>query len=72
MPDNWEQVAPVYVETLADIPDDLIAEAFNRVLRECKFWPRPAEIREMVAPDLSRRRTAVSRLQHALWKADHP
>jgi small-conductance mechanosensitive channel len=39
----------VYIESLADVHLDRLDEAFKRVLRECKFLPSIAEIRDMAS-----------------------
>lgn len=65
LPDNWEQQSVAYYSALADIPEDLIRLAFERVARNCRFWPRPAEVREQIAGELFERRLAVRRLKAA-------
>lgn len=65
MPDNWAEQAAAWYSALADIPEDLIRVAFERVARNCRFWPRPAEVREQIAAELSERRVAVRRLKVA-------
>lgn len=65
IPDNWEDQAQAWYAALADIPEDLIRLAFERVARNCRFWPRPAEVREQIAGELFERRLAVRRLKAA-------
>lgn len=65
LPENWEQQSVAWYGALADIPEDLIRVAFERVARNCRFWPRPAEVREQIAAELSERRVAVRRLRVA-------
>jgi len=69
IPDNWQQQAPAWYGALADIPEDLIRVAFERVARNCKFWPRPAEVRAQIGQELADRRVAANRLKLALGKA---
>ena len=69
MPDNWEDQAQAWYAALADIPEDLIRVAFERVARNCRFWPRPAEVREQISVELMERRVAARRLKVALAKA---
>lgn len=69
IPENWKQQAPAWYGALADIPEDLIRIAFDRVARNCKFWPRPAEVRAQIAQELADRRVAANRLKVALSKA---
>lgn len=64
-PDNWATSSGVYFDALADIPEDLIRVAFERVARNCTWWPRPAEVRAQIAAELSERRVAVRRLKVA-------
>ncbi|MGA2632192.1 MAG: hypothetical protein ABSG54_18520 [Terriglobia bacterium] len=37
----------VYAMALADLTPDELSAGFNRAIRELKFWPRPAELREL-------------------------
>jgi hypothetical protein len=37
----------LYVEALIDLGQSRLAIALQRVVRECKWWPKPAEIREL-------------------------
>lgn len=37
-----------YLEALDDIPDDEIVSAMHETVKRCKFFPRVAEIREIV------------------------
>ena len=69
MPDNWEDQAQAWYAALADIPEDLIRVAFERVASNCRFWPRPAEVREQISVELMERRVAARRLKVALAKA---
>jgi hypothetical protein len=61
-PDNWATQCAVYFSALSDLPDDLARMAFARVVANCRFWPRPAEVREQVASELRERRVAVNQL----------
>src|SRR5664280_2625643 len=45
-PLNAPQLA-LYVEHLQDLADDTLAVAFNRAVRELKFFPKVSEIREL-------------------------
>lgn len=36
----------IYVDCLEDLTEAQINEGFNRCLRECKFFPRPSELRQ--------------------------
>jgi len=65
IPDNWEDQAQAWYAAISDIPEDLIRLAFERVARNCRFWPRPAEVREQVASELFERRLSVRRLKAA-------
>ncbi len=37
----------IYVKTLADIAPERLQVAADRALRECRFMPKPAELREL-------------------------
>jgi hypothetical protein len=40
--------AEAYFDALSDLPVDAVLDAARRALRECRFFPRPVELREMV------------------------
>jgi len=47
---------------LNDIPEDLLKTAVMKAIRTCKFCPAPAELRELIKPDLEKRGFILSRL----------
>lgn len=55
-PDNLAAVMPAYRMALADVPADLVDIALRHVMLNCKWFPRPAEIREPIARLLEQRR----------------
>jgi hypothetical protein len=70
VPQNWDKIADVYLEALEDVPRDLAVLAMKRVRLNLKFFPKPAEIRAQIAPELSERNTVRARLSHALWRTN--
>lgn len=40
--------AEAYIDALSDLPTDALITACKRAIRESKFFPRPAELRELV------------------------
>lgn len=54
-PGEWQTRAPLYRETLADLPADLLAEGIVHCAKSCKFFPKPAEIRAPIEEDLKAR-----------------
>ena len=66
-PKNWDQIAQFYLEAVSDMPLDLIRETLKQVRLNCKFFPKPAEIREPIREEMARRKAALSRLKTALW-----
>jgi hypothetical protein len=60
------QAAAIYLTTLSDMPAWALALAVDRCLRECRFFPAPAEIRER-AQELHRAQRAKIKLGVALW-----
>jgi hypothetical protein len=64
-PAGWDQMTPIYLDALADMPPDLLVEAVRRVIRNVKFFPKPAEIRTAIAEELALRKLAVMRLELA-------
>jgi hypothetical protein len=71
VPPNWAEIAGFYLEVLEDVPPDLASLAMKHCRRNCRFMPRPADIRDQIAEELAERRVALSRLRHALWRAEH-
>lgn len=44
-----EETQAMYLQNLSDLQPSRLAEAFNRAIRECKFFPTVAEIRTFEA-----------------------
>lgn len=55
-PDNLAAIMPAYRMALADVPADLVDIALRHVMLNCKWFPRPAELREPIARLLEQRR----------------
>jgi hypothetical protein len=70
LPDNWQWQAPLYDEALGDLPEWALQEAVRACLRHCKFFPKPAEIRERLPDQLMQMRIAKLRLETAVsrWR----
>lgn len=53
--ENWPtrvvtaETAQIYEQALSDVPDWALERATLVCLRECRFWPSAAEVREMAA-----------------------
>lgn len=59
LPENWDQTAKFYLEALEGLPSDLVDEALRQARMNCKWLPKPAELREFVNKELlSRKRYA--------------
>lgn len=52
----------VYIQTLSDIPDDILAEAGIKAVQTLKFFPKVAELRELAMPEVYWRRSIIRRL----------
>lgn len=65
-PDGWDRKVGLYVELLADLPADLLAIGMRAALRDGKFFPKPAEIRDPIREEFTRRKEAVRRLDVAV------
>jgi hypothetical protein len=52
---------PLYFEALASLGPDLIELAIRRCIANCKFFPRPAEIKEQVAGELDQQAKETNR-----------
>ena len=57
------------MEALEGVPLDIAQAALKRVRMECKFFPRPSEIRERVVAELGERRRAKAKAEVALAMA---
>lgn len=68
---NAQAAMDGHLEALSDLPADLVALAFTRAIKTLRFFPVPAEIRELVASEFSARRHTLSRLKAAKGKAEH-
>jgi len=64
-PDGWDLKARVYTALLEDVPPDLLAWGVWAAMRATQFFPRPSEIREQIAEELSRRNQVCQRLETA-------
>lgn len=58
----------LYTELLADIPGDILGEAFRKVAQTSRFFPSVAEIREAAATAIDARRARLRALQNMLAK----
>ena len=52
-------------EVLRDMPADIVMAALRRVWLECKFFPRPAEVRAFANAELGERKRAAIKAQVA-------
>lgn len=71
-PQNFEAQIPIYEMLLGEIPGDLLAQGIKSCLRDCRFFPKPAEIIDPISDRLYRRRHTVRRLETALMFAKRP
>lgn len=58
----------LYLELLADIPADALAEALRTVGKNCRFFPTVAEIREAAEEALAQRKAALNTLHSLEWR----
>jgi hypothetical protein len=68
--ENLEEVAPLYVEALAEIPPDLLKLATVRLLKSHKYpiLPKPADFFEAIRPEVKSRQRDLQIISTALWK----
>ena len=60
----------LYFEALRDLSLEEVRHAGNLIARLSKFFPRPADFREYVEPDLETRASiAWSKVERAFWRA---
>lgn len=60
-----EAASEAMMEALEDVPLDIAQAALKRVRMECKWFPKPAEIRERVVAELGERKRAVMKAEVA-------
>ena len=66
VPENWDAVAEFYVEAFDDAPFDLVRLACYRLRRSAlRFFPRPGEIRALIADELGARKSEAAKLRAA-------
>jgi hypothetical protein len=73
-PDDWSEKSPLYDEALEDLPDWALIEAVRSCVTYCRFFPKPAEIRDRLPEQLAQLHTTKVRLETAAWRwrlADH-
>ena len=69
---DHEAMLDIYIEDLTEIPPDLLHGACVTWRRTSKFWPTIAELRELIAPHLSRRRRYLERALVLASVAENP
>jgi hypothetical protein len=52
-PRNWATAARLYVDTLADIPEHLLAIAVRHAIASNPYFPKPGDLRASIADELS-------------------
>lgn len=70
--DAWAARNAVYCAALRSYPQDLLARAFTEGVRIWKWFPKPAEIIELVREDHARRGLAKRRLERLAGQAAKP
>lgn len=60
-PAEAEALFKLYERHLSDLPADLLVKAVDRAHRECRFFPKPAELRAFVEDDMNDRRAKAAR-----------
>lgn len=67
LPENWSSIAGFYLEAVADVPADLVSEAFRRLRLNYRYpgFPKPADLRATVLDEMAQRRTILLRLKTA-------
>ena len=69
LPENWGRIAKFYLEALADVPADLVAETMRTARMTLKWFPKPSELRDCIPEEARRRRLALARMRVALTNA---
>lgn len=63
--DGMRALGDAMTEVLRDMPADIVMAALRRVWLECKFFPRPAEVRAFANAELGERKRAAIKAQVA-------
>jgi hypothetical protein len=63
LPANWDEVAPYYVEALAEFPADLVQKALQHARFNRTFFPKPAELRQPILDEMEQRKSWVKQLE---------
>jgi hypothetical protein len=62
LPENWQQIAPIYREALEAIPLDLVQSALKHVRLTSKWFPKPSELIDPVRSEMENRKQTLRRL----------
>jgi hypothetical protein len=72
-PKNWATAAPIYLQALRDIPPYLLVKAVAEMIATNQYFPKPAELRAVIADELyDRRRAADDELRRSSLPAPEP
>jgi hypothetical protein len=69
-PGNWPELSELFVDTLEELPLDLVSKALRAAVAKLNFFPKPAELRAFVEDDMTARRRRVSEVYRdvRIWK----
>ena len=68
-PKDFDATTVEIYQTMLDLPADLLVEATRRACQNNKFFPKPAELRELVSTELRQRKRDVQHTETALMVA---
>lgn len=62
-PDNWDSLVDDYLDELSQIPSDLLNEIVTHIRRNCKFFPKIADLLECVQDRITSRNIKLTKLR---------
>lgn len=72
-PRNWATAAPLYIDSLSDIPPDLLAKAVKHAVQWNPYFPKPGDLRVSIRDELAEHyRLERAKAQAALPKLPAP
>jgi hypothetical protein len=69
LPEDWPELAPFYLEALADAPQDLVEAALRHCRLNLDWFPRPKHLRAPIEQELQRRKDVLRRVRTMALKA---
>ena len=62
-PDNWDELVDDYLDEISKIPTDLLGDIVVHIRRNCKFFPKIADLIECVQDRITSRNIKLTKLR---------